>query len=135
MRRRMAKEPPPAHSLEGPYSCMWCRCRHAQWGRFGVPRPTDVTALQGSFCTPECCAAYSRHRLGDGADARHHLICQHYQRRVPCAPSHLQMRSAERAAWLAEIRRDLSPQELEIIRMEETPLLAHYGSIIAKTVK
>jgi hypothetical protein len=116
---------PGASSLEGPYRCEYCGQSHAQEDRFQIYVPTNDGSKivgKGTFCLPECAAAYNLYMTTDlkHAEYRHGLIEKQAGRRVFAAPPPRVMRGMERSMWVNECRWGLNEVERRIGEVELT---------------
>lgn len=118
-------------SLIGEYNCNYCSEACAQEGRFYVLVPNDKhTALdrKGSFCTPECAAAYNAYRSSGEREHianRHVLLEREFCRTIVSAPPPMflwrfnRKSGLQRQTWLADCRRNLTRADFEMVAKEQ----------------
>jgi Fe-S-cluster-containing dehydrogenase component len=128
---------PGSSMLTGPFHCDYCTLACAQRERFSL-WPTETVA-SGTFCQPECAAAYNRYCLQTtvGAQERHDRLEQRYKRRIQCAPTKKQIleNKLTRDAWLVICREQLDPEELAIAQQELVTVSAVVTTGIAQRIK
>lgn len=106
--------------LTGPFECDYCKLHCAQRERFSVWHTETVTS--GTFCQPECAAAYNRYCMHTdaGCQERHALLEFRYKRRIQCAPTRKQIHqeNMQRSEWLATCREQLDDEERHVVEQQ-----------------
>jgi hypothetical protein len=117
-----------ASSLVGSFKCSYCLEPHAQLDRFQLLVLGDSIIGKGSFCTPECAAAWNRYksRAHNNIDAQHQLLVRRHGRAIYLAPPPSALREWPRERWLPECRamlaneadREIAARELVVERLD-----------------
>lgn len=117
--------------LQGEFFCDYCEEEYAQQNRFQILVPDNQQKHligKGSFCTPECCAAYnnylSKNTNSDECKNRHTVLEQRYGRKIVCAPpprllyKYDKANGLMRSVWLRGCREQLQGDDIETARKE-----------------
>jgi hypothetical protein len=117
--------------LQGDYFCDYCGEEYAQRDRFQILVPDNLQEHligKGSFCTPECCAAYnnylSKNTNSDECKNRHSVLEQRHGRKIFCAPpprflfKYDKRDGLMRSQWLRGCRDQLHKEDAETARKE-----------------
>lgn len=117
-------------SLQGAWTCDYCRQPCAQYARFQVwAGAFDPVAQReqlvgvGSFCLPECCAAWNQYKSRNTSteqcrERRHALLERKYGRTIVPSPAPSQIHQMVRGVWLTECRAQLVAEDAEIAHTE-----------------